>query len=80
VPGYAASKGAIGQLTRRWPTSGLRRRAGQRHRPGTSDDNTTALQADPVRNPAILSRIPAALGDRTTQGAVVFLARGRRIT
>ena len=39
-------------------------------------DNTAALQADPVRNPAILSRIPACRwGDPADlAGAVVFLA------
>jgi 2-deoxy-D-gluconate 3-dehydrogenase len=41
-----------------------------------STDNTTALRADPVRNPAILSRIPAGRwGDpRDLAGAVVYLA------
>jgi len=39
-------------------------------------DNTAALRADPVRNPAILSRIPAGRwGDPDDfKGAVVFLA------
>ena len=39
-------------------------------------DNTTALRADPVRNPAILARIPAGRwGDaEDLAGAAVFLA------
>ena len=39
-------------------------------------DNTQALRADPVRNPAILSRIPAGRwGDPDDlKGAIVFLA------
>ena len=45
--------------------------------PGYIDtDNTAALRADPVRNPAILSRIPAGRWGRPEDlgGAVVFLA------
>lgn len=61
VPGYAASKGAIGQLTKalanEWAGKGVQVNA---IAPGyIATDNTTALRADPVRNPAILSRIPA---------------------
>ena len=39
-------------------------------------DNTAALRADPVRNPAILSRIPAGRWGEPEDlmGAVVFLA------
>lgn len=39
-------------------------------------DNTAALRADPVRNPAILSRIPAGRWGEPDdfKGAVVFLA------
>jgi len=39
-------------------------------------DNTAALRADPVRNPAILARIPAGRwGDpEDLMGAVVYLA------
>lgn len=61
VPGYAASKGAIGQLTKalanEWAGKGVQVNA---IAPGyIATDNTTALRADPVRNPAILARIPA---------------------
>lgn len=78
VPGYAASKGAVGQLTmalsNEWAGKGVQVNA---IAPGyIATDNTAALQADPVRNPAILSRIPAGRwgepGDLA--GAVVFLA------
>jgi len=62
VPGYAASKGAIGQLTKalanEWAPKGVQVNA---IAPGyVATDNTVALRADPVRNPAILARIPAA--------------------
>jgi len=78
VPGYAASKGAIGQLTKalanEWAPRGVQVNA---IAPGyVATDNTTALRDDPGRNQAILSRIPAgrwgAPGD--LKGAVVFLA------
>jgi len=78
VPGYAASKGAIGQLTKalanEWAPRGVQVNA---IAPGyVATDNTTALRDDPVRNPAILSRIPAGRwgvpGD--LKGAAVFLA------
>ena len=78
VPGYAASKGAIGQLTKalanEWAPKGVQVNA---IAPGyIKTDNTTALQADPVRNPAILSRIPAGRWGEPDdfKGAVVFLA------
>ena len=78
VPGYAASKGAIGQLAKalanEWAPKGVQVNA---IAPGyISTDNTTALRADPVRNPAILSRIPAGRwGDPDDfKGATVFLA------
>ena len=78
VPGYAASKGAIGQLTKalanEWSPKGVQVNA---IAPGyISTDNTAALRADPVRNPAILSRIPAGRwGDPDDfKGATVFLA------
>jgi 2-deoxy-D-gluconate 3-dehydrogenase len=78
VPGYAASKGAIGQLTKalanEWAPKGVQVNA---IAPGyIRTDNTSALQADPVRNPAILSRIPAGRWGEPDdfKGAVVFLA------
>jgi 2-deoxy-D-gluconate 3-dehydrogenase len=78
VPGYAASKGAIGQLTKalanEWAPKGVQVNA---IAPGyIKTDNTSALQADPVRNPAILSRIPAGRWGEPEdfKGAVVFLA------
>jgi 2-deoxy-D-gluconate 3-dehydrogenase len=78
VPGYAASKGGVGQLTmalaNEWASHGVNVNA---IAPGyVATDNTAALQADPVRNPAILSRIPAGRwGDPDDfKGPVVFLA------
>jgi len=78
VPGYAASKGAVGQLVKalsnEWAGSGVNVNA---IAPGyVSTDNTAALRADPVRNPAILSRIPAGRWGEPDdfKGAVVFLA------
>jgi 2-dehydro-3-deoxy-D-gluconate 5-dehydrogenase len=78
VPGYAASKGAVGQLTKalsnEWSSKGVNVNA---IAPGyMRTDNTAALQADVVRSKEILSRIPAARwgepGD--LEGAIVFLA------
>ncbi len=78
VPGYAASKGAIGQLTKalanEWAGKGVNVNA---IAPGyIKTDNTQALQDDPVRNRSILERIPASRwgepGDFA--GPVVFLA------
>lgn len=78
VPGYAASKGAIGQLTmalsNEWASKGVNVNA---IAPGyITTDNTAALQADPERNVAILSRIPAGRWGQTEDlgGAVVYLA------
>jgi 2-deoxy-D-gluconate 3-dehydrogenase len=78
VPGYAASKGAIGQLTKalanEWAGKGVQVNA---IAPGyVSTDNTTALRADPVRSESILSRIPAGRWGEPEdfKGAVVFLA------
>jgi 2-deoxy-D-gluconate 3-dehydrogenase len=80
VPGYAASKGAIGQLTKalanEWAGRGVQVNA---IAPGyINTDNTAALRADPVRNPAILARIPAGRWGEPDdfKGAVVFLASG----
>ena len=78
VPGYAASKGAVAQLTKalanEWAGRGVQVNA---IAPGyISTDNTTALQADPKRGPAILERIPAGRWGQPEdlQGAAVFLA------
>ena len=78
VPGYAASKGGIGQLTmalaNEWASKGVNVNA---IAPGyIATDNTAALQVDPVRNPAILSRIPAGRWGQPDdfKGPVVFLA------
>lgn len=78
VPGYAASKGAIGQLTKalanEWASRNVQVNA---IAPGyVETDNTTALRTDPNRAPAILSRIPAnrwGVPD-DFKGATVFLA------
>jgi 2-deoxy-D-gluconate 3-dehydrogenase len=78
VPGYAAAKGGLAQLTKalanEWAARNVQVNA---IAPGyIATDNTTALRNDPVRNPAILSRIPAGRwGDPDDfKGAVVFLA------
>lgn len=77
VPGYAASKGAIGQMTmafaNEWAGKGVNVNA---IAPGyISTDNTEALRNDPVRSESILSRIPAARwGDAEDfAGPTVFL-------
>ena len=77
VPGYAASKGGIGQLTKalanEWASKGVNVNA---IAPGyIATDNTAALQADANRNRAILERIPAARWGKPEDlaGAVVFL-------
>ncbi len=78
VPGYAASKGGIGQLTmalaNEWAARGVNVNA---IAPGyVATDNTAALRGDPDRAAAILSRIPAGRwGDPDDfKGPVVFLA------
>jgi len=78
VPGYAASKGAIGQLTKalsnEWAPHNVQVNA---IAPGyVETDNTTALRTDPNRAPAILSRIPANRWGAPDdfKGATVFLA------
>ncbi|MBI3210465.1 MAG: SDR family oxidoreductase [Candidatus Solibacter usitatus] len=78
VPGYAASKGAIGQLTKalanEWSAKNVQVNA---IAPGyIATDNTTALRQDPVRNPSILSRIPAGRWGEPDdfKGTVVYLA------
>lgn len=78
VPGYAASKGGIGQLTmafaNEWAGQGVNVNA---IAPGYIDtDNTEALRADPDRSAAILSRIPAGRWGTPADfgGPAVFLA------
>lgn len=78
VPGYAASKGAIGQLTKafanEWAGRGVNVNA---IAPGYIDtDNTEALRNDPVRSKSILERIPAGRWGKPEDfaGPVVFLA------
>lgn len=78
VPGYAASKGGIGQLTKalanEWAGQGVNVNA---IAPGyIATDNTQALQDDPVRSKSILERIPAGRWGRPADfgGAAVFLA------
>ena len=77
VPGYAASKGAIGQLTmafaNEWAAHGVNVNA---IAPGYIDTDLTAvLMADPVRSKSILERIPAGRWGKPDdfKGAVVFL-------
>ncbi|MBN7813381.1 SDR family oxidoreductase [Algoriphagus sp. H41] len=77
VPGYAASKGAIGQLTmafaNEWAGKGVNVNA---IAPGYIDtDNTEALRSDPVRAASILARIPAGRWGKPTDfaGPTVFL-------
>ncbi len=78
VPGYAASKGGIGQLTKalanEWASKGVNVNA---IAPGyIATDNTQALQDDPVRYNSILERIPAGRWGKPEDfaGPVVFLA------
>lgn len=78
VPGYAASKGAIGQLTKalanEWAAKGVQVNA---IAPGyIATDNTAALRDDPLRNSQILARIPAGRWGKPSDftGAIVFLA------
>ncbi|MBT3631577.1 MAG: SDR family oxidoreductase [Candidatus Marinimicrobia bacterium] len=78
VPGYAASKGGIKTLTmalsNEWAGRGVNINAVA---PGyIATDNTAALQADPVRNKAILERIPAGRWGKPSDiaGTVVFLS------
>lgn len=78
VPGYAASKGGIGQLTmafaNEWAAKGVNVNA---IAPGYIDtDNTEALRADPARSASILARIPAGRWGNPVDfaGPAVFLA------
>jgi 2-dehydro-3-deoxy-D-gluconate 5-dehydrogenase len=77
VPGYAASKGAIGQLTmafaNEWAGKGVNVNA---IAPGyIATDNTEALRNDPDRSSSILSRIPAGRWGNPEDfaGPLVFL-------
>ncbi|MDO6612302.1 SDR family oxidoreductase [Shewanella sp. 1_MG-2023] len=78
VPGYAASKGAIGQLTKalanEWAGQGVNVNA---IAPGyIATDNTEALRDDPVRSKSILERIPQGRWGTPDdfKGPTVFLA------
>ncbi|ADB39412.1 SDR family NAD(P)-dependent oxidoreductase [Spirosoma linguale] len=78
VPGYAASKGAVGSLVKafanEWASKGVNVNA---IAPGyISTDNTEALRNDPVRSKSILDRIPAARWGEPDdfKGPTVFLA------
>ena len=78
VPGYAASKGGVGQLTKalanEWAGKGVNVNA---IAPGYIRTDVTAdLLADPVRNEQILVRIPAGRWGEPQDmaGAVVFLS------
>ena len=77
VPGYAASKGAIGQLTmafaNEWAGKGVNVNA---IAPGyITTDNTEALRNNPERNESILARIPAGRWGQPDdfKGPIVFL-------
>lgn len=77
VPGYAASKGGVKQLTmafaNEWASKGVTINA---IAPGyIATANTKALREDPVRNKAILDRIPANRWGvpEDLMGTVVFL-------
>ncbi|MEM6594235.1 MAG: SDR family oxidoreductase [Pseudomonadota bacterium] len=78
VPGYAASKGGIGQLTKalanEWAGKGVNVNA---IAPGyIATDNTEALRNDPERFKAILERIPAGRWGAPDDfaGPAIFLA------
>lgn len=78
VPGYAAAKGGIGQLTKalanEWAARGVNVNA---IAPGyIATDNTAALRDDPVRTQQIMARIPAGRWGEPDdfKGPVVFLA------
>lgn len=78
VPGYAASKGGIGQLAmafaNEWAAKGIQVNA---IAPGyIATDNTEALRNDPDRSASILARIPAGRWGTPEDfgGPAVFLA------
>jgi 2-deoxy-D-gluconate 3-dehydrogenase len=77
VPGYAASKAALGSLIKafanEWASKGINVNG---IAPGyISTDNTEALRADPERSSAILSRIPAGRWGEPEdfKGPILFL-------
>lgn len=77
VPGYAASKGGVKQLTmafaNEWASKGVTVNA---IAPGyIATDNTKPLREDPIRNKAILDRIPAGRWGtpEDLMGTVIFL-------
>ena len=78
VPGYAAAKGAVAQLTKafanEWASRGINVNA---IAPGyIATDNTAALQADTEREAQLMDRVPAGRWGRPDEVAdpVVFLA------
>jgi len=78
VPGYAASKGAVGSLVKafanEWAGKGVNVNA---IAPGyIATDNTSALRADEKRSASILDRIPAGRWGQPEdfKGPTVFLA------
>ena len=78
VPGYAASKGAVGQLTmalsNEWASKNVQVNA---IAPGyIATDNTEALRNDEDRSQSILARIPAGRWGtpKDFKGPIVFLA------
>jgi 2-deoxy-D-gluconate 3-dehydrogenase len=78
VPSYAASKGAVAQITKalanEWAQYGINVNA---IAPGyMATNNTAALRADPQRSKSILERIPAGRWGTPDdlKGTVVFLA------
>lgn len=77
VPGYAASKGGVKQLTmafaNEWASKGVTVNA---IAPGyIATENTKALREDPIRNKSILDRIPASRWGKPEDlmGTIVFL-------
>ena len=78
VPGYAAAKGGVAQLTKAMANEWAAHRINVNAiAPGyMATDNTSALQADPVRSRQILERIPAGRWGKPEDlgGAVVFLS------
>ncbi len=78
VPGYAAAKGAIAQITKsfanEWAGQGVNVNAVA---PGyIATDNTAPLRDDPERSAAIMARVPAGRWGRPEDiaGPVTFLA------